>query len=262
MRLVSETKLSFMFYCAQIFVMFAADFDHSEYFIIFCRHKPFKDIRLPRFGPNTKFKNVIFNKCDPPKTRHEYEEILTNLRININAIEEFKIQDINTNDTYLNETHIKDLNVKWLFVSFTDKETYAHVSTGFWKDVRATSVSLDDVVLYPFPKDSQIEEVVLSKGRSEGVFGGCSNLKTLNVSQWEIGESSRDWLSNCTQLHSVSLKRMLPVSIKFILNGATFIQKLVIEDCNVFATLKMSLFASAINLRQLYLPRNFIKFVQ
>lgn len=242
--------------------MFAANFDQGEYIRIFCRHKSFENIRLPRFGPNTKFKSVILNKCDPPKTKGEYDQILTNMRINVNAIEEFKIEDINTNDIHMNETHIKKINVKRFLVSFSDKETYTYISTNFWKDIHATFVSLEDVVVLPFPNDSEVEEVLLSQGKSEGDFGGCSNLKKLNVTQWEIGESSRNWLSKCTQLHTLSLKRMLPVSIKLILLSATSVQKLVIEDCNILPTLKMSIFASAPNLRQLYLPRNFIQFFQ
>lgn len=245
-----------------MYIILFTGFIQGEYIRIFCGHKSFKNIRLPRFGPNTIFKKVIFNKCDPPKTTEGYLQILTKMWINVRAIEEFQIEDINTNDTYLNTTHIKNINVKRLFISFFDKETYTYVSTNFWKDVHAPFVSLDYVVVLPFPNASEIEEVLLSKGKSEGVFGGCSNLKILKVTQWEIAESSRNWLSNCTQLHTLSLKLMLPVSLKLILQGATSIKQLVIEDCNVIPTLKMSFFASATNLRQLYLSRNSIKFVQ
>lgn len=240
--------------------MFAAVFVEREYIRFLCRHKSLKD-GLARFGPDTKFKSVIFNKCDPPKTTGEYEQILTNARINLKTIEEFKFEDINTNDTYLNATHIKHFNVQRFAISFSEKETYTYISTNFWIDVRALFVSVDDVVVLPFPNDSKVEGVVLSKGRSEGVFGGCSHLKTLHLTQWEIEESTRNWLSNCTQLHTLSMKRMRLFSIKMILEGATSIQKLVIEDCN-FSTLKMSFFASTTNLRQLYLSRNSIKFVE
>ncbi|KAI5633475.1 TIR domain-containing protein [Phthorimaea operculella] len=114
-------------------------------------------------------------------------------------------------------------------------------------------LKVSNAVLPPMPMEATMDTVILERGESSGKFGGCDNLISLILIQWEIREDS--WLRSCPEIDSLSMDSMSSQSVIRAIRGATTLTTIIAAKCNIF-TLPKDIFDGMTDLETLDLRDN------
>lgn len=224
---------------------------NNDHLILNCGLQSFEVMTKPLFANKTNLRNVQIMACLLPEI--SYANLFEQLNINVSYIRDLTIFEV-PHQLRLRGAHFEGLNLRQLFIKGLVTDTLLHIKSDVLESLKHVElISFENVVLAPWPEDTTVVVVILERGRSEGVWGGCSNLRALIISQWDM--SSRDWLSNCTKLKSLTLSRMPSIfTIIWMLEGAKSLQEVDIQNCNL-PLLHFSLLHS-VNLKKLSITQS------
>lgn len=223
-----------------------------------CSLQPFAGLAKPLFTNKTNFRDVYILVCLLPE--NSYADLFEKLNINASYIHKLTIFEL-PHQLHLSGAHFAGLNLRELYIKCLETDTLLHITGDVLESLKHVQLmSFQNVILSPMPEDSNVVVIMLDTGRSEGVLGGCSNLRALAITRWDI--STRNWLSNCTKLQHLWLSRLSSIfTLIWMLEGAKSLQEVEIKDCDL-PMLTRDLFLHSVNLKKLSVTNSNVNSIQ
>ncbi|KAJ2946646.1 hypothetical protein O0L34_g12703 [Tuta absoluta] len=145
--------------------------------------------------------------------------------------------------------------LKMLALQYSNEETVkGEPKQGFLEPLKKLIwLRVSNAILPPMPEEAKIDTVILERGASLDIFGGCDELISLVLVQWEIREDA--WLKSCPEITSLSMDNMSPHSVIRAIRGATTLTTIIASKCSIF-TLPKDIFDGMTELETLDLRDN------